>query len=99
MMGHDNHEHWHVLTYDIRDPERWRKVYRLLRGHGDRIQYSVFRVRASKTQLERLRWELERLLGQEDDLLIISLCPSCGRRVKARHSDDAWPDEPPVRFA
>ena len=98
-MTNDPHEHWHIITYDIREPERWRKIYRLMRGHGDRIQYSVFRVRASARQLERLRWELERLLAPEDDLLIVSLCPTCGRRVKARNSEDAWRDEPPVRFA
>lgn len=92
-------ENWHIVTYDIREQERWRKIYRLMRGHGDRIQYSVFRVRASGRQLERLRWELEKILGEDDELLIVSLCPSCGARVKARHSEDAWGDEPVVRFS
>ncbi|MEM6371006.1 MAG: CRISPR-associated endonuclease Cas2 [Myxococcota bacterium] len=97
-MSKRHGSHWHLVTYDIRDAGRWRKAYRLLRGHGERLQYSVFRVRASDQQLERLRWELERILDSEDDLLILSLCPSCGRRVKERNSEDAWRDEPPVRF-
>ncbi len=98
-MSNTSNEQWHIITYDIREPERWRKIYRLMRGHGDRIQYSVFRVRASPRQLERLRWELERLMGEDDDLLVITLCASCGARVKARHSEDAWSDEPMVRFS
>ncbi len=96
MTGKDDHEEWHLITYDVRDPARWRKVYARLRGHGERLQYSVFRVRASKTQLARLRWELEKDLDEEDDLLVISLCPSCGRRALARNGDQAWPDEPAV---
>ncbi len=98
MTHDDSHSGWHVITYDIRDHQRWRKVYELLRGHGDRLQYSVFRVRANRTELERLRVELERRLAVEDDLLIVSLCPRCGRSVKSRNTEDAWPDEPQVRF-
>ncbi len=97
MKDHQSSD-WHIITYDIRCPKRWRKVYRLLRGHGNRLQYSVFRVRATSTQFERLRWELEALMEEDDDLFIVSLCPRCGQRVKSRHSEDAWPEEGRVRF-
>lgn len=80
--------------YDIRDPARWRKAHRLVRGYGTRVQYSVFRIRASQTDIERLRWELERVLAAEDSLLFVPLCPSCAERVKARNSPDDWGEEP-----
>lgn len=98
-MPKTDHKNWHLVSYDIRDQRRWRPAYKLLRGHGERLQYSVFRVRATATQIERLRWELEKILDEEDDLLIVSLCPTCGRKVKSRNSDDVWPDEPFIRFS
>jgi hypothetical protein len=35
--------HWYLVSYDIRDPKRWREAYRELQGRGERIQYSFFR--------------------------------------------------------
>jgi CRISPR-associated protein Cas2 len=32
---------WYLMTYDIRSPKRWRKVYELMRGYGERLQLSV----------------------------------------------------------
>ncbi|MGH9119477.1 MAG: CRISPR-associated endonuclease Cas2 [Acidimicrobiales bacterium] len=31
-----------LVAYDIRDDVRLRKVYDIVRSHGDRLQYSVF---------------------------------------------------------
>lgn len=92
-----SHRHWHLVMYDIRDPARWRRAYRLLQGYGLRLQYSVFRVRGTQLQVERMRWELEKILSSEDDLLIIPLCVSCAARVESRNKD--WPEEdPPFRI-
>lgn len=89
---------WHLVTYDIRDPARWRAVYKIMKGYGHRVQLSVFRVRLTDVDLERLRWELERELAAEDDLLIIPLCPGCAERIRFRNRADAWPDdEPPFK--
>lgn len=89
--------HWYLVSYDIRDPRRWREAYQLLRGHGERVQYSLFRCRLNRTELEALRWELERILAEEDDLMIVHLCPRCAGGVEVRNSDEAW-DAPPRRF-
>ncbi|HIB65620.1 MAG TPA: CRISPR-associated endonuclease Cas2, partial [Phycisphaerales bacterium] len=32
-----------LVTYDICDPARLRKVHKIMLGHGQAIQYSVFR--------------------------------------------------------
>ena len=90
--------HWLVI-YDIRDPKRWRKVYRRMRGQGERIQFSVFRCRMTPRQMERLRWELEQRLEGEDSVLFVGLCDSCVARVVARNRPESWPlEEDPVRF-
>jgi len=84
---------WHLITYDIRDPKRWRKAYRELRGHGERIQYSVFRVRATEKQLQELLWRVEGTLAPEDDLLVVSLCGRCNERVRTRNPPGTWDDD------
>jgi CRISPR-associated protein Cas2 len=63
---------WHLVTYDVRDDARLRRVARLLEGYGDRLQYSVFRCRLGTVELERLRWELLRVVADEDELLCLS---------------------------
>lgn len=32
----------YLVAYDIRDPKRLRKVHKVMKGHGDAMQYSVF---------------------------------------------------------
>ena len=89
----------HLVIYDVRDPKRWRRVHRIVLGYGHRVQLSVFRVRATEVAIERLRWELERVMEGEDNLLIIPLCPRCADRVAARHDDCDWPaEEPPFKI-
>jgi CRISPR-associated protein Cas2 len=43
--------------------------------------------------MERLRWELEKILTDEDRLLILSLCEPCERRVAAHNRPESWLDE------
>lgn len=88
---------WHLVAYDIRDPARLRQAAKKLLGCGSRVQYSVFRCRLSSRERERLRWELSRILDEEDDVLIVNLCDSCAQRLRATTGDDAW-DPAPQRF-
>lgn len=93
---HSN-RHWYLVSYDIRDAKRWRAAYKQLRGSGERVQYSLFRCHLTRTELEALRWELERILAEEDDLLVVHLCPHCAAGVEVRGDDGRW-DEPGPRF-
>src|SRR5437588_9591712 len=81
---------WYVVCYDIIEPKRWRRAYKMLHGYGRRLQYSIFRCRLTSRQMERLRWELEKILTDEDRLLILSLCESCERRVAAHNRPESW---------
>ena len=87
-------KHWHLVCYDIRDPKRWRRAYKTLRGRGDHLQYSIFRVRMSKIQLEALRYELAKILDKEDDLMIIRLCHGCATRIIDSTGTDKWTKAP-----
>jgi CRISPR-associated protein Cas2 len=91
MGGHRN---WHLVCYDIRDQKRWSKTFKILKGRGEHLQFSIFRVRLNKTQLEELRWELSKVLTEEDDLMILQLCPSCAKRVIDSRGTSKWENDP-----
>jgi len=81
-MSHDD-EHaekrWYLVCYDIRDPSRWREAYKTLCGTGE----------------ERLRWLLEQILDDEDDLMLVHLCPRCAGRVQEKGRDGGWSQDNP----
>jgi CRISPR-associated protein Cas2 len=83
---------WRLVCYDIRDPRRYRKIYKVIRGEGDRLQYSVFRCRLDDRQTEELRWRMLQHMAPEDALLIVDLCPSCAGRVVSRNHLSDWKD-------
>jgi CRISPR-associated protein Cas2 len=87
-------KNWFMVCYDIRDPKRWRKAYKLLEGYGERIQYSIFRCRLNAREVEKLRWELAKILEQEEDsLLLVGLCNRCVERITMKNRPEAWPVE------
>jgi CRISPR-associated protein Cas2 len=100
LMTHDlehAEKRWYLVSYDIRDPARWREAYKTLKGTGERIQYSMFRCRLSRTEMEALRWELEKILADEDDLMFVHLCPRCAQRVQEKGKDSDW-SQPTPRY-
>lgn len=70
----------YIVAYDIADDRRWREVYRIMRGHGDRIQYSVFRCDLSASEkatlVQLLLPELDR---DHDQVLFVDVGPVEGR--------------------
>lgn len=83
---------WFLVSYDVREPQRLRRVGGLMRGYGDRIQYSVFRCRMSERQKQRMLWELSMVMRPEDALIVVPLCEKCCRRVEIKGSG-TWPDD------
>ena len=69
-----------VVSYDIADPKRLRKVYRLMRGWGDHIQLSVFRCELNARELVELRSLLAVIIHHADDqVLFVDVGPVEGR--------------------
>ncbi len=70
-------EHLYVVAYDISDPRRWRRVFRLLKGYGEWLQLSVFQCRMSRLRHAELIAMLDNIIHHEDDhILIMDLGPS-----------------------
>lgn len=69
----------YLVSYDISDPKRLRRVARTLEGFGVRLQYSVFECPLDGMRLAKLKAELQDLVDHdEDQVLFVSLGPSAG---------------------
>src|ERR1039458_258300 len=70
----------YLVCYDICDDKRLRKVFQLMRGYGDHLQYSVFECQLTATYLVRLRAALAAIIHHtEDQVLFVNLGPAQGR--------------------
>lgn len=71
------YEHLYIVTYDIRDAKRWRKVFRLMKGYGDWLQLSVFQCRLSrKRHAELIALLTDAIHHTEDHVLIVNVGPA-----------------------
>lgn len=84
---------YYLVCYDIRDPKRWRKCYKVIKGYGERIQYSVFKCFLSDRKLSELRWELSKVFSNEDSLLIAPIQPADVDRIVLLNMDTDWKQE------
>lgn len=70
----------YLVTYDIRDDKRLRKVYKTMRNWGDHLQYSVFECQLSPLDLVVLKGELKDIINSaQDQVLFVDLGPAAGR--------------------
>jgi CRISPR-associated protein Cas2 len=69
----------YLVSYDISNPKRLRRVARVLEGFGVRLQYSVFECPLDGTRLAMLQAALQPIIKEdEDQVLFVSLGPSSG---------------------
>lgn len=70
-------ERLYLVVYDISDPKRWRRVFRLVKGHGTWVQLSVFQCRLTARRRISLAARLrEAIVEGEDHVLIFDLGPA-----------------------
>ena len=63
-----------LVVYDVADDKRRTKIYKLMRGYGDHIQFSVFRCIVSDLQVAEMRERLEVLVhATKDQVLLVPL--------------------------
>lgn len=72
-----NAEHAYVVTYDIADPKRWRRVFRIMKGYGRWLQLSVFHCRLDGGRRIEMAAALEASIDHgHDHVLILDLGPA-----------------------
>lgn len=73
----------YLITYDICEAKRLRRVFKCLRNWGDHVQYSVFECQLSPTELLQCKAQLADMIKHgEDQVLVIDLGP-----VQSRSDD------------
>ena len=70
-------ERTYIVTYDIADARRWRRVFKTMHGFGDWLQLSVFQCRLSRRRRAELETRLRELVkAGEDHVLVIDIGPA-----------------------
>lgn len=79
----------YLITYDISDDKRRKKVSDLLEGYGVRVQYSVFECVLMKSKYDELRKRLKKRVKEGDSVRFYPLSAHTLSQV------EVW-GEPPV---
>lgn len=70
----------YLVTYDIRDQRRLRRVHEVAVDHGEMLQYSVYVCDLTRQELVGLRARLRAELNlREDSISIFDLGPASGK--------------------
>ena len=70
----------YLICYDICDDKRLRKVFQIVRGFGDHLQYSIFECQLTPMDLARCKEALGRIIHRDNDqVLFVNLGPAEGR--------------------
>lgn len=70
-------EHLYVVTYDISDAKRWRRVFKIMRGYGEWLQLSVFQCRLSQQRHAELIALLDGIINHDTDhVLFVDVGPA-----------------------
>jgi CRISPR-associated protein Cas2 len=77
----------YLVTYDIADAKRLRRVFKTMKGFGAHLQYSVFQCDLPDIDLVRMKSALTDIIHQtEDQVLIIDLGPTESHPIKRMES-------------
>jgi CRISPR-associated protein Cas2 len=70
-------ERLYIVTYDISDQKRWKKVFKLMHRYGRWVQLSVFQCRlTARRRAQMARMLEERIHARDDHVLILDLGPA-----------------------
>lgn len=73
----------YLVAYDISDPKRWRRVFKLMHGYGEWLQLSLFRCRLTEARHGKLLRALaHRIEADEDRVLVADLGPLPGAAAR-----------------
>lgn len=79
----------YVISYDISNDKRRRKVVKVLEGVGFRVQYSVFECDLDAQRLNVLRKRLKPLIQPKstDSIRFYRLCADCSEHIDVIGND------------
>lgn len=89
---------WYVVvSYDVSDDARRRRVAKVLAAFGERVQYSVFDCLLTDKRLMELDDRIRKVIDEsQDSVRFYKLCSACERRMRVRGRGTVQEDEPVV---
>ncbi len=70
----------YLVSYDIANQKRLRRVFKACKNYGSHLQFSVFECDLSPGERSKFEMELKEIINQkEDQVLFVGLGPSEGR--------------------
>jgi len=76
-----------IVTYDICDPKRLRRVFKACKGRGTHLQYSVFECDLNRQEKAEFEASLQKEINDnKDQILFIDLGPAEGRGNRVIHA-------------
>lgn len=64
-------ERIYIVVYDISNPKRWRRVFKVMNAYGEWLQLSVFQCRLSRRRREEFETEIRTIIKNEEDHVVI----------------------------
>lgn len=71
MPGPAVDEHIYIVTYDIGEPRRWRRLFKLMHGYGEWLQLSVFQCRLTRRRRIELAAAINEVINHNQDHVLI----------------------------
>jgi CRISPR-associated protein Cas2 len=80
-----------VVSYDVSDDRRRRKVAKIMEGVGYRVQYSVFECELDTAQQRALQQRLRPLISKKlgESVRFYPLCAECRSKLSVIGQDNA----------
>lgn len=84
----------YIVTYDISDPKRLRKVFKAMKGFGQHLQLSVFRCDLTHMEHFEMIAVLQGIIHHgEDQILIVDLGQTEGVQIRVESIGRPVPKE------
>lgn len=85
-----------IVAYDTPSDSRRAKLSRILKGFGERRQFSVFECRLKREHWALLKGKLENLVDESEDVLAVYFLPpeAVGRTYRIGHEGIKRLEEP-----
>jgi CRISPR-associated protein Cas2 len=78
-----NEDRLYIVAYDIHDPKRWRRIFKLMQGYGEWLQLSIFQCRLSRRRHAELVALLDGIIHHREDHIVL-LDLGLAEKVKPR---------------
>lgn len=76
-----------LVSYDISEPKRWRKVFKIVKGYGEHVQYSVFICQLTDLHKAELAAKLHEVIHHgEDQVMFVQIGPVTSDQLRKKIS-------------